>query len=459
MPTYRFVCVRGNQKTELIATYESLAEAKIDLHKQGYTVVESQELDASAIVTTNIFYFETTTNGRKVLGQIEGDDAFKIYVKLTEKLGYTVEALYQDKNTPEAEKRTGLAKLQEYYRLYQEQQSKKTGTRGDSDARDRQKTGEEGNNRSLDLDINQYTLKEIKKYHALMDRIIEKIQTLSSKYTDVLSEDDRSRLGFIRDGLLQSKSITNIDKLRNVGEDALVKIGNIEKGLIEKHKLETGRSYIQDTNELLRNFGSREKVLLDEDDVMKKFKKVTTDFFENLTLFQRNEDFIDKSSGIYFKTLRELNTYRQKLREVNHEIFSPKNLFSQDTEKKVYLRVKKRLILQNIRLIKNRLSRRRFSYTKIAKGVRYYEDIVIALIGGTGNAIIYALLVWSSIYVAYRTVSYFGMMDFHFNPNSLLILSFFGGFAFLSRFISNITLLAITTLLYSGFVIFLQVNF
>ena len=132
MPTFKFICVRGSQKTELIAKYDTIAEAKADLHKQGYTIVESSELDESTITTANIFYFEATVNGRKVLGQAEGEDGFKVYVKLTEKLGYTLEALYQDKNTPEAEKKVLLAKFQEYYRLYQEQM-KRAGAKEDVD--------------------------------------------------------------------------------------------------------------------------------------------------------------------------------------------------------------------------------------------------------------------------------------------------------------------------------------
>jgi hypothetical protein len=79
---------------------------------------------------------------------------------------------------------------------------------------------------------------------------------------------------------------------------------------------------------------------------------------------------VDTTSYIYYKNLRELGIYKDKLKEVKREllksVFSPK-------EKKQRLALKKRLILQNIALIQNRIESRMFSYTRLVKGFQYYE--------------------------------------------------------------------------------------
>lgn len=171
-----------------------------------------------------------------------------------------------------------------------------------------------------------------------------------------------------------------------------MKIGELEMELAGS-RIDVKRSdFLKDTNKLLKDFGSSKKVGSEADEFKSKLKLIFQSFVEDIVQKDPNEQAVeskvDTSSYVYFKNLRELGIYKEKLREINKEVlrafFAPK-------EKKIRLALKKRLILQNISLIQNRIENKKFSYTRIVKGFQYYQDILFYIIRSTADIALYTM--------------------------------------------------------------------
>jgi hypothetical protein len=81
---------------------------------------------------------------------------------------------------------------------------------------------------------------------------------------------------------------------------------------------------------------------------------------------------VDTNSFIFYKNLRELNIYKSNLNKVVIDIL--KSLISFDFPQVKRLRLKKKLLEQDISIIDNRIHNRNISYSKIIKGTKYYTD-------------------------------------------------------------------------------------
>jgi len=80
--------------------------------------------------------------------------------------------------------------------------------------------------------------------------------------------------------------------------------------------------------------------------------------------------------------------YKERLGSIKKEIF---RAIFQDSVKKQRLQLKKKLIEQNIQIIESRISLKSYSYTKIVKGLFYYEEVVVFLIKSLADIVLYAL--------------------------------------------------------------------
>jgi hypothetical protein len=64
MNTFKVICAKNNQKVDLIVQYNSIDEAKEHLHKQGYSIIDIQEVSEN-LDNSGIFYFEAIINSEK----------------------------------------------------------------------------------------------------------------------------------------------------------------------------------------------------------------------------------------------------------------------------------------------------------------------------------------------------------------------------------------------------------
>lgn len=76
--------------------------------------------------------------------------------------------------------------------------------------------------------------RQVMKYHALIEKIVVKVEYLATHFSEQLGEDRVFRLKELVTALKQLKNIQNLDKLRIVGEAALERVGQLEVELIEK---------------------------------------------------------------------------------------------------------------------------------------------------------------------------------------------------------------------------------
>jgi hypothetical protein len=86
---------------------------------------------------------------------------------------------------------------------------------------------------------------------------------------------------------------------------------------------------------------------------------------------------IDVNSYTYFKNLRELSIYKGSLLAAYKELIRSYVVRAADRRK--YL-LKARLLRQNIAIIQGRIQGKKLSYSKIVKGIGFYDTFISALL-------------------------------------------------------------------------------
>jgi hypothetical protein len=266
------------------------------------------------------------------------------------------------------------------------------------------------------------------------------------------------KLNDLYNKLKQVKNITNVTKLKLIWEIALVKIWELQVELLEKNVIEDKKWILTDTNKLLKWFWSTRQIILPEDDIRLKLNKIINDWSDSIKDFFKaisKKEKIDKNSWKYYDILREKNIYEKKLKEVNKEI--SKNFFNKDNKKR--LELKKKLIKQNITLLSNRINNKKISYTKTIKWFNYYKDVIIYLLQKISDTIIYSLLIYSLFFIWLSSFIKITNANLEINYNFLQYISLFALLWFLLKISKNFIILAISSIVYILFFIFLVINF
>ena len=448
MQSFQAICAKNNQKVELIVQYNSLEEARQALHSQGYSIIEIKQIEDGKN-QWKVFYFDVLLDGFKKSGQIQSDDIFKAYIKLVNDLHYQVISIYEDINATEEEKKYTTSKIHSGYLLYLKQNTKK-------EEKKEEKIEQTTQVQATYSDIsNTFVGKEILKYYLLIDKILQKIENILATYGSYIEPERKTKLQNFLIVLRQLKNTTNIDKLRIVSENALIKIGELELELIQSNKMEEKQNFLSETNELLKKFGSSTKIRNPDTDISLKLRRILNYAYE--TYFTKKEapvieKKIDTKSFVFFKNLRELNLYKEKLRSVQKDLFVATILFQK--EKVVRLTIRKKLIVQNIQLIEKRIKDIKFSYTSIVKWIQYYSEVVIFLSKLVWGYITYIIFLYSLFFI-YSFMRWFHLMNY----SILFIIVLLSFFSFLTKIIRNNSYIVVYIGLFVFFYIFLQLNF
>lgn len=397
-------------------------------------------------------------NGEIKRGQIEGDDILKAYIKLKDTLHYDVRAIYERREASDEEKTVSTKQVVNLYDLYREQhakeieQVKRIAEKRESEG----KKVDELKTAVAEEDINSSIKREIDRYHALIQKSLDRTVHILESAGDSLTNKQRTDLSTVADELRQARNITNADRLRIIGQESLLRVGQIQMELIEARKIERQKSYFIETNQLLRGFGSRDKIVLPEDDFNKRLKKFIESIIERFSIIENNAQALDRKSFAYFQKVSELGIYRKKLADVNREILA--NIVFVNKLGKLIL--KRRVILQNIYLLKKRINRKTFSYTKILRGIQYYEEMLFALVADLGNTVVYALAIFGLYYVAVRAVSAVSLSDtLLISPNIHHLVSFFAAFALALLLSRRWWSFVVVMPVFAVFFVFFRINF
>lgn len=393
MPFFRVIAAKNNQKVELTAKFDSELSARESLHHDGYSIIEIRETAAPAEVVGNVFYFEIELQGQKKSGQIRSDDIFKAYKKLVDDLGYRLISIAATADASDEEKAYTTAKARESYDEFKRRNAPASAPQPTVSKNEKtESTEQEG-----------VFAREVRKYQTIISIVYNKLELFINTHSENLGEDRVAKIKELLPVLRQMRQASNIDKLRIVGEASLMKIGELEMELLAKNKKLERSQFLKETNSLLKDLGSSKRVGNDLDIVKKKLGEFFQEMKNTAAPEEKTvEKKIDTSSFAFLKNLRELSLYQERLKAIRKEIL--KSFFG-DAKKKKRLVLKKRLIEQNISIIESRISKRKFSYTKLVKGIKYYEEVFAYLVRSLSDAILYSFAATIMFFCAFSIVS------------------------------------------------------
>jgi hypothetical protein len=239
--------------------------------------------------------------------------------------------------------------------------------------------------------------------------------------------------------LVQTKGSSNLGRMRVVVENALTSIGKVEAELIKSGVNGEKTKILEETNSLLKQIGSSSRIETHEDsmtDIKKTLMSFLDSFNKKETSKTEQKKKVDTNSFIYYKNLRELRIYESNLNQVVIDILKAAVIFDFYQIKR--LRLKKKLLEQNIQIIQNRIQNKNISYSKIAKGTRYYTEWFLTIFQKIGDITLYGLLLYSIVFIAIHSLEKLGLVIFELETRFFLYITIFSFIAFLFSFFKNL---------------------
>ncbi len=432
MKAFVAICAKSGQRVTLHISKPTIEEAREELHKQGYSIIEVKEAlpEGGQDGSKTTFYFTILLEGRQKNGQIQSSDIFNAYVKLVDKLGYQVVSICDDPNASEEEKQFITKKIRETHSIYTE---KNNAAAKEKEAKEKEEKERSATKPSLDsnsLEQDSVLARKVAKYHALLERVDSKIESLLLRYSDKLEEDRVIRLKDLSRAVKQLKNTTNPDKLKLIGENVLERIGQLEIELLERRISDKKEELLGETNVLLKELGSSKKVVLPEEDFVRQakifFQRIRESYFSKRSEESSGERKTEGLSAefLYYKNVRELQIYEAKRAELRRELLY--GFFKLRGEKLERAKLKLRMVEQNIELLTNRIRNRSNSYVKIKRGISASSSALFYLIRSTGDFLLYGILAYALAYWPYAaalSVSGSPFPTAHSSPDVLALLA------------------------------------
>ena len=453
MQKYKVVASKSQKKYTLIISADSETQAKEKLHKDSYSILSIHEVENSDVIW-NKFIFQVEKDGNVKNGAIIWKDIFKVYVKLIEELKYNVVFLYPegDGAHDNAEKKQEIMdQLVTGYALQKKE--------------NKQKKSRES------IDETFYLQKELNETYSLIWKAIEKFDSIFNNREQYNIEDDIFfKLERIYEKLIHVKWSTNLTKLKAVWELALVKIAEIELRNIEENKNQESRELLKDTNNLLKQIGSSEHFIEEDKDIKRKVKFFFREILwaiSFLNIYSKEaktstKTLIDKNSYSFLKTVLLLEKYNDKLSINNKEMRDNGVLFLNPfskSELKEKIILKRKVIKQNISILKAKKSWWVGSYTRVKKWYWKISSIVFDTFWFLCETIIFLVYIYIVIFLTTFSVKNIVEISIEINTYPLMFLLFGLIGAFLLYLSKNIVLLSLNIVFLSFIFIFSLVNF
>lgn len=432
MKNFKIEAVKWVETFHLIKTAESEKWIRDDLHKEGFVIVSIVEI-WDIQISGNKFFFEIIdTNGNIKIGTIVSNDVFKAYLKIKYEMKYNLKYIYQDQNTSIIEKERILKELENHYTLYQEINKKQIQEKEIKDNTTKNIVIEE----KTDTFVMQ---KEIEKYTLMIEKVLLKLKNiLEWEQNEFFNPSKKELLKNIYTEILKVKTSTNVNKLKQVGEIALLKIWELELEILENKKDEKYKNLLHETNILLKEAGSKKTFIEKDKDLNYIFNTAIKNFFVFIKSIKRQKTKkveIDTTSTWYLRNKYLLNKYEAKWIKIKKEKLHNFIIYlipsQKNSEKKEEFLLKEKVIQQNIMILKSRLEWSHFSYTKIVKGYYYFIEKILTYLNFFNNSFliiisIYSIIfliiyIWNNIWYSHIMINFNGMYYFIF-INILFIL-------------------------------------
>lgn len=224
-----------------------------------------------------------------------------------------------------------------------------------------QKNHKQEDSREKEAEREFYVKKQLDETHKLIESAIKKAEYIFTKKEEFkIDSETLHKLQKIYEKLIHLKGSTNLAKLKEIGEVALSKIGELELRFLEEQKDEGTRALLKETNALLKKLGSDKHYIEQDRDIKKQFKILVNDSLEKIKRSPKKISKIKKSKqeGISYddiKTEMILKKYEAKLKENTEKIKKKLPIFINfisENEEKDDLLIRRKVINQNIKLLR-----------------------------------------------------------------------------------------------------------
>jgi len=402
MKKYKVEASKNAKKYTLVFNAENDFTARNRIHKEWYSILSIEKISEWTIKWNKII-FKWELNWDIKSWMIIWDDIFKTYIKLVDSLWYNLMYIYpeKEKDTSIENKNKILKELDEQYLLY-----KNTNNNKLDELREKRKKEKQEKIHNEDFHLK----KELDEIYKLILFILNKLKSIINwEWWYDLSIEQKDKFKLIYNEIIKLKKTTNLSKLKQIWEVALMKIWKLETDKLNKKKDKETSILLKETNNLLKKIWSNQHFIEKRKDIryiIKIYLYKINKFLYKLAKKKKKRK-IDKNSYSYLKTILLITKYK----------FFPSNI-----EKKEKILLKRKVIKQNILLLKSKISWKVFSYTKIKKTVlnlyiNLNKDLIIFRKVSFNITIIYSIIfimyinyiyyLNNNIYINYKWISYF----------------------------------------------------
>ena len=455
MPNYKISVSKDSKRYSIIFKADNEMAARDRVHKEWYSILGVEEIKSIEDVWTT-FIFEWYRNWEFKHWNIAWDDIFKVYVNLTKNLEYNIISIYseKDKDLSQEQKDKILNELKEEYELIFRNKRDKI-----DELRDKIKKEKWEN-----INIDQFYLKkELEETNKLIVHVLWKLESMILWNSIVnLDSEQRHKFENIYNSIIKLKKSTNISKLKEIWELALQKIWKLELAKLEETKDQKNRDLLNETNKLLKDFGSKEKFIEKDRDIWyqtKQFVDYLKSFFRKKERPIKSYEVVDKESHSYVRTQLYLSKYEEKLRENTIYIF--KNFFKllRDKELKEMTYLKRTVIKQNIFLLKSRLEWKVFSYSLVVKSFSWFFVNLSQFFELVRKNLFYVIFLYVIIFLILININYHFWDFWEYNFSWIyLFIGIILAYILLS-FSKNIFFVILNFALFSFIIILWVINF
>lgn len=447
---------KWTSRFDVVISAENIEKAKEKLHKEWYSILTLS--DAWDIkIEGKKFYFTAIFSWEKKSWTIAWSDIFKSYLKLRDEFWYDIEYLFDNKDALEDEKRTLISSLKEQYDVYKKINEKKDVFNISKNQREEEKNKNLQEKKEEALKSSKKTIETQKN----IEFVIKKIDRIvNSSMKNSLESEKIENLIKLRESLSKFKSSTNIQKLKEIWEKALLKVWEIELLMLEKTKKTSFNENLKETNKLLKSLDSRLQVKKDNNILifLKNFFDKKIEDFKN----KEKKTEIDKNSYDYFKTITLLNKYEKMLSKHRISYFKYLYLYLIPTEKnkaeifKIF--AKTQVLKRNINLLNAKISWNTFSYTKFKRWYEISLEKLKEVVWILKISSLFVIVFYSFIFILLLCLSYF-FDNLNISKTLIMNLVILEFLSLILIFVRNFFSLGLNFAIFWFFVIITLVNF
>lgn len=367
MQKYKIAVSKDQKKYTLVLQADNENLAKERVHKEGYSILSIEEFTDN-VNMWKAFVFSGTLKWEDKKWKVMWDDIFKVYTKLRKELWYRVMSLYPNDDThttTQEQKDKLLRSLEEEYEIFQEAEIKKIKKT------DKKPKKEEWNKKLDQTNIDSfYMKKELEQNYKLIDFVLEKVKNLiDDKEINNLDIEQKEKLKTVYNSIIKIKKTTNVHKLKEIWEIALLKVWLLELHELEKHKSKDMKWMLKDTNKLLKQIGSSKQFTEKSSDYKRllsdKLQSIADKFIKKDNIKIKKE--VDKSSHEYIRTELLIRKYKEKKKNNDLNIIKNLGKILTNSEYKSDILLRRKVIKQNLLLYKIKQKGVNYSYTAVKK--------------------------------------------------------------------------------------------